>query len=63
MSGPSAHLKEQVRRLRLPSHLLLLDEPAADDLINRRFGDRGRNHFAVPATIAIVGNQVGLDSR
>jgi hypothetical protein len=48
-----AHLEidnnQQGRRFRLPSHLQLLHKPAANDLINRRFGDRGRNRLAVPA--------------
>jgi hypothetical protein len=33
-------IREQVCATRRPLHLLLLDEPLADDLINRRFDKR-----------------------
>src|ERR1700730_2931222 len=53
-------LEQQVRCFRLPSHLLLLHKPAADHLIDGRFGDRGRNRLSVSATIAIVRDEVAI---
>jgi hypothetical protein len=57
---PGANLEQQVRCFRLPSHLLLLHESAADHLIDGGFGNRGGNRLGVSAAIAIVGNQVAI---
>jgi hypothetical protein len=37
-----------------PSHLLLLDEPLADDLVDGRLDKAGRDRLAVPVTIGVI---------
>ena len=37
-----------------PSHLLLLDEPLADDLVDGRLDKAGRDGLAVPMTISVI---------
>ena len=37
-----------------PSHLLLLDEPLADDLVDGRLDKAGRDRLAVPVTISVI---------
>ncbi len=46
--------------VRLPAHLLLFDEPTADDLVDRGLGDRGGYGFAVVAAVCIVGNELAI---
>ena len=47
---------------RRPLHLLLFDEPLADDLINRRFDKRGTNRFALTVAFPEVWNKVDVVS-
>jgi hypothetical protein len=49
-------LQQQVCTLRRSLHLLLFDEPLADDLINRRFDKRGTDRFALPVAFSEVRN-------
>jgi hypothetical protein len=42
---------------RRPLHLLLLDEPLADELINRRFDKRSTYRFALTVTFPEVRNE------
>lgn len=37
-----------------PSHLLLLDESLADDLVDGRLDNAGRNGLAVPMMISVI---------
>src|ERR1017187_3793409 len=37
-----------------PSHLLLLDEPLADDLVDGRLDKPSRDRLAVPVTISVI---------
>src|ERR1039457_5273118 len=37
-----------------PSHLLLLDEPLADDLVEGRLDKAGRDGLAAPMTIGVI---------
>jgi hypothetical protein len=43
-----------MRAPRRPLHLLLFDEPLADNLINRRFDKRGTDRFALPVVFPEV---------
>jgi hypothetical protein len=40
--------------VRCPRHLLLLDEPLADYLVDGRLDKSGRNRLAVPMTIGVI---------
>jgi len=44
----------------LPAHLLLLDEPTTDHLIDGGLSDRGGNRFAVAAAVSIVGSEMAI---
>jgi hypothetical protein len=37
-----------------PSHLLLLDEPLADDLIDGRLDKPSRDRLTVPVTVGVI---------
>ena len=37
-----------------PSHLLLFDEPLADDLVDGRLDKAGRDWLAVPVTVGVI---------
>jgi hypothetical protein len=50
--GPD--LQEPMRALRCPPHLLLLDEPFADDLVDSRLDKASRDRLAVPVTISVI---------
>ena len=50
--GPD--IEERLHCPPVPAHLLLLDHPARDDLIDRAFDKRGRNGLAAPAAGAII---------
>ncbi len=41
-------------------HLLIFDEPTADDLVDRGSGDRGAYGFAVVAAVSLVGNELAI---
>ena len=58
-----ADLEQQVRTPRGPPHLLLLDHPLADHLIDRRFRKRRRDPLAVARPIPVIRDEgpVGLD--
>ncbi len=43
-----------------PLHLLLLDEPSTDHLIDRRFHERGADGFALSSTLAEVRNELAV---
>ena len=49
-----AYLKQQMRPARCPSHLLLLDHPFADHLIDGRLRERRRDHLAIAPALAAV---------
>src|SRR5207244_3048520 len=49
-----SHLEQEVRALRCPAHLLLLDHALADDLVDHRLDEGARNHLAVPIPLTIV---------
>jgi hypothetical protein len=40
-----------------PPHLLLLHHPSADDLIDRRFSERGGDRLAVAIPVPLVGDK------
>jgi hypothetical protein len=48
---------------RRPLHLLLFDEPLADNLINRRFDKRGTNRFALTVAFPEVRNEFDVVSN
>ena len=43
-----------------PLHLLLLDEPPADDLVDCRFDKRGTDPFSLPPSIAEVRDELAV---
>lgn len=43
-----------------PAHLLFLDEPFGDDLIDRRLHEAGRNAFATAIPFTVVDDSVGI---
>ena len=40
-----------------PLHLLLLYEPAADDLVDGRFHERRADRFSLPIPLTVVGDR------
>ena len=63
VQDPGADLQQPVRPPLGPPHLLLLDHPLADHLIDRRFRERRRDRLAMAIPIPVVGDRgpVGLD--
>jgi hypothetical protein len=51
-SGPDLH--QPMCAVRRPPHLLLLDEPLADHLVDRGLDEPGGNWLAVSVTIGVV---------
>ena len=49
-----SHLEQPMRGGHCPSHLLPLDEPLADDLVDGRLDKTGGDRFAVPLTISVI---------
>jgi hypothetical protein len=48
------HLEQPMCTGHRPSHLLLLDEPFADDLVDSRLDKASRDWLAVPVTISVI---------
>src|SRR5215471_13282991 len=48
-------LQQQMRSFQRPAHLLLLDEPAAHHLVDRRFYERRADRFPLPVSLPVVG--------
>jgi YD repeat-containing protein len=57
----SADLQQQVRSPRSPTHLLLLDHPLADHLVDRRFRERRRDPLAVAIPVPVVRDRRSVD--
>ena len=49
-----------MRASRCPSHLLLLYEPFADDLIDCRFHEASADSFTVAVTLAVIRNEAAI---
>jgi hypothetical protein len=49
-----------VRASRCPSHLLLLYEPFADDLIDCRFHEARADSLTVAVTLAVIRNEAAI---
>ena len=49
-----SHLEQPMCTGHRPSHLLLLDEPLADDLVDSRLDKASRDRLAVPMTISVI---------
>src|SRR6266481_2373824 len=49
-----SHLEQPMCTGHRPSHLLLLDEPPTDDLVDSRLDKASRDRLAVPVTISVI---------
>src|SRR6266851_1519315 len=49
-----SHLEQPMRAGHRPSHLLLLHEPLADDLVDSRLDKASRDRLAVPVTVSVI---------
>ena len=64
-----SHLEQEMSSPQRPLHLLLLDEPPAHDLVDRRFDERRADPFSLSPSITEVRNElavvldVGLELR
>ncbi len=63
VQDPRADLEQPMRTLRGPPHLLLLDHPLADHLIDGRFRERRRDPLPMARPIPVIRDEglVGLD--
>jgi hypothetical protein len=57
-----SNLEQKMGTALRPAHLLFLDEPFGDDLIDRRLGEAGRYALATTIPLAVVHDGVGVSS-
>jgi hypothetical protein len=58
VQNPNSDVQRLIRTSGRPPHLLPLDQPFADHLVDGRFHKSGRDQLAMSATIRVVRNRV-----